>query len=198
MPLYEKIRNRILSTWWKLTIPTRLRSLGVEVSRGCRFYGMPIVSLAPNSRIILFEGVTICSDSRFTALGVNHPTVLRTLHPNAEISIGRDTGISGGSICAAKCISIGMNCLIGADTQISDTDFHAVSPLNRRHNSDRNSIPSTPITIKDNVFIGSRSIILKGAFISENSIVGAGSVVTGSIPENRIFAGVPARQIGQL
>jgi len=57
---------------------------------------------------------------------------------------------------------------------------------------------SGKITIEDNVFIGMRAIILKGVRIGENTIIGAGSVVTRDIPPNSVAAGNPARVICSL
>lgn len=54
------------------------------------------------------------------------------------------------------------------------------------------------IEIKDNVFIGSGSIILPNIVIEENCIVAAGSVVTKSVPKNSIVAGNPAKVIGEF
>lgn len=51
------------------------------------------------------------------------------------------------------------------------------------------------IEIKDNCFIGIKSIILPNVTIGPNSVVGAGSVVTKDVPANTIAAGVPARVI---
>lgn len=52
-----------------------------------------------------------------------------------------------------------------------------------------------PIEIKDNVWIGGGSIILAGVTIGENSVIGAGSVVTRSIPANSVAVGNPCRVI---
>lgn len=54
------------------------------------------------------------------------------------------------------------------------------------------------ITIGSNVFIGMNSIILPGVSIGDNCVVGAGSVVTGTLAPNSIYAGVPARRIRGL
>ena len=54
------------------------------------------------------------------------------------------------------------------------------------------------ITIGDKVFIGMRSLIMPGVTIGENSIIGAGSVVTRDIPANVVAAGNPARVIYDL
>lgn len=51
------------------------------------------------------------------------------------------------------------------------------------------------ITVGNNVFIGLGSTILPGVKIGNNVVVGAGSIVTSDIPDNSIFAGVPAKFI---
>ena len=54
------------------------------------------------------------------------------------------------------------------------------------------------IEICDNVFVGSRSIIMPNVRIGPNAIVGAGSVVTKDVPEGSVVAGVPAKVIGNF
>jgi len=193
--LIQRVIIRLKRIWWSTTLLARMRSLGVEIADEVRIYGMPIVSMEANSRVRIGARCVICSSSQFTALGVNHPTVIVTLRAGAEIEIGEDTGISGGSICAAKSIKIGSSCLIGANVTLADTDFHALSPNNRRYNKNPDEIATAPILIEDNVFIGTGAIVLKGVTIGRNSIIGAGSVVVSNIPANSIAAGNPARVI---
>lgn len=50
-----------------------------------------------------------------------------------------------------------------------------------------------PVTIEDGVWIGGGTIILPGVTIGKNSVIGAGSVVTRSIPENCVAYGNPCR-----
>lgn len=52
-----------------------------------------------------------------------------------------------------------------------------------------------PITVGDNVYIGTNTIILPGVKIGSNVIIGAGAVVSKSIPDNSVAVGVPARVI---
>lgn len=179
-------------------ITKKLKKLGVVWSSSVTFYGIPIVSMALGSEITIGENVVICSESTMTALGVNHPVVLRTLRPNAVILIGSNTGISGGTICAANRVEIGNDCLIGANVTIADTDFHAINAIGRRHNNNPLDIGVKPIIIEDNVFIGTGVIILKGVRVGENSVIGAGSVVTTDVPANSIVAGNPAKLLRQL
>jgi len=196
--LIQRLLFRLKQTWWNLTVIPSLCSSGVEISEKVRIQGKPIVSLVKGSRIQIGARCVLCSDSQFTALGINHPIVMRTLRKGAEIVIGEDTGISGGSICAANSIRIGAGCLIGANVTLADTDFHAINPVNRRYNNNLNEIAMDPIVIEDNVFIGSNVFVLKGVTIGKNSVIGAGSVVTHDVPENSVAVGNPARVVKRI
>lgn len=198
MQFLTRLWSKIIREWWQLYVPYRLKTMGVSVGAGARFYGMPIVQLAPGSTITIGDRVVLCSDSRFTALGVNHPVVLRTLRPNASITIGNDTGISGGAICAAISIQIGKECLLGANVTIVDTDFHAIKPENRRYNNNNVEIAAAAVTVEDNVFLGTGAIVLKGVTIGHNSVIGAMSVVSHSVPGNEIWAGKQAGSIKKI
>ena len=125
---------------------------------------------------------------------MNHPVVLRTLTSEAKILIGERVGISGGSFCSAKEIQVGNDCLIGADVLIADTDFHPLRP-SERHDSQKAFAEAKPVRIMENVFIGSRVIVLKGVTIGAGSVIGSGSVVTQDIPAGCIAAGNPCRVI---
>ena len=54
------------------------------------------------------------------------------------------------------------------------------------------------IDIKDNVFIGSGSLILAGVTVGPNAIIAAGAVVTSDVPEGKVVGGVPAKVIGEF
>jgi len=56
---------------------------------------------------------------------------------------------------------------------------------------------SAPIVLGHDVWIGARCVILKGVRIEDGAVVGAGSVVTKSIPAGETWAGVPARKLGR-
>ena len=174
------------------------RAAGADVAAGARFMGPPIVTRCEGSRLFIGERVVLCSWSRWTALGVAHPVVLRTLTPGALLRIGCDTGISGGSFCAAVQIDIGERCLIGADVMISDTDFHSLAPEGRSTGTDWSRVGSAPVRIGNDVFIGARAVILKGVVIGDGAVIGAGSVVTRSVPARAVAAGNPARFLRNL
>ncbi|WP_334107014.1 acyltransferase [Methylobacillus sp.] len=189
--IYEKVLSKI-SQYLSLVY---LDVIGVKREQAVKLIGRPIVKLYPRSEISIGDNVVLCLNSAFTALGVAHPVIIRTLRSSAKISIGNDTGVSGGTICAATSVKIGQRCLIGADVMIVDTDFHAIKPLNRRHNSNDQEISTKAVEIGDDVFIGMRAIILKGVTIGYGAVVAAGAVVTRDVPARSIVAGNPAKVV---
>lgn len=97
-------------------------------------------------------------------------------------------------ISEGEGIEIGSNTLIGFNVEITDSDFHDLTP-NRR----QTGIPKTAkVIIGDNVFIGNNVKILKGTIIGNNTVIANSSIVTKSIPENVIAAGCPAKVIKEL
>ena len=93
---------------------------------------------------------------------------------------------------AAESIVIGDACMIAHGVYISDADWHGIydraEPVGN----------TKPVVLEDNVWIGDRAIICKGVTIGENSIIGAGAVVTKNVPPNSVFAGNPAKLVKTL
>lgn len=116
----------------------------------------------------------------------------------AVLSIGDNVGISQAALICHKSITIGNDVKIGGGACIYDTDFHSLDPEIRRTQEDLKHRAEKSVVICDNVFIGAKSIILKGVTIGENSIIGAGSIVAKSIPANQIWAGNPAKFIRNI
>ncbi len=176
----------------------RLRRQGATLGQGARFLGSPVVDLGSGSTLVVGERARIISDSRDTALGVNHPVVLKTLTPDARIILGDDVGISGGTICAAVSVTIGHGTMLGANVTVADTDFHPVEHAARRYAPMPHPQPEDAVAIGNNVFIGTGAIILKGTTIGDNSVVGAGAIVKGTFEAGSILAGNPARVVRQV
>ena len=116
--------------------------------------------------------------------------------PSAEVKIEDGVSINNNAVIIAECckISIGKNTLIGTEFTVYDSDFHDLHPERRMSGK----AETAPVIIGDNVFIGSRVTVLKGAVIGNNTVIASGAVVTGIIPENCIAAGVPARVVGSV
>jgi acetyltransferase-like isoleucine patch superfamily enzyme len=79
--------------------------------------------------------------------------------------------------------------MIGDETIILDNDYHPVNS---------NSPKCAPVYLEDRVWLATRVIVLRGVRVGEGSVIGAGSVVTQSIPPYSFAAGVPARVIKSL
>lgn len=85
-------------------------------------------------------------------------------------------------------ITVGNHVMIGPNVSIC-TAGHPVNPDLRSKGIQFNA----PVTIEDNVWIGASCTILPGVTIGENSVIGAGSVVTKDIPANVVAVGTPCR-----
>lgn len=117
---------------------------------------------------------------------------------NGKIRIGDNVGLSNCTIISNHEIIISDNVMIGAGTIIMDTDFHAVNYEERMNDILHEKADKCSVIIEEGAFIGANCIILKGVHIGEHSIVGAGSVVTKSIPANEIWGGNPAKLIKRV
>lgn len=171
---------------------------GVQAGAGIIVAGLPIVTSVTRGAIVLGDRVELVSISRRTDLGVRGPTIMRTLTPEATITVGADTGMSGAVICAASRVEIGERCLIGADVMIFDTDFHSSEPFGRRYGRPDWSQISKSVVIGNDVFIGTRALITKGITIGDGAVVGAGAVVVRDVEPRTVVAGVPAKFIRQI
>lgn len=90
-------------------------------------------------------------------------------------------------------VHIGNNVMVAPNVTLSVTG-HPVDPEYRRGGTQF----SLPIVIGDDVWIGANSVILPGVTIGDNSVIGAGSVVTQDIPANSVAYGVPCRVIREI
>lgn len=110
------------------------------------------------------------------------------------IKIGSGTFINfGAMLIDVAPITIGDDCQLGPNVQLL-TPLHPVDPGPRRDKWEA----AKPITLEDNVWLGGGVIVLPGVTIGENTVVGAGSVVTKSLPANVVAVGSPARVIREI
>ncbi|MFZ3071584.1 MAG: acyltransferase [Anaerolineaceae bacterium] len=125
---------------------------------------------------------------------LGNPILLQPREQNAEIILGENCAIMNGcELIACKTITIGKNTLIGPSTIIYDSDFHGVSPEQRNTPG-----KSAPVVIEENVWIGARTIILKGVHIGANAVIAAGCVVSNNVPAGMIVAGNPMSVVGSV
>lgn len=158
---------------------------GVECGEGVLLNGVPYVRRKGSGRIILESGVTINASRWGNWLGTPGAMIL-SVEDGAKLVLRRGCGVSSCQIVANVGIEIGEETLIGAGCLICDSDMHEV-PLGSGR-----EVRKAPIRIGARVFVGARSILLKGITIGDGAVVGAGSVVTADVPPGVLVAGNPA------
>ena len=130
---------------------------------------------------------------------INENVVANSLHiwcedKNSGVIIGKGTTFHGQtklSCIEGTQIKIGCDCMFSSNIDIVTGDSHSILDM-----SGKRINPSKSIVIEDHVWVGQKNTILKGAHISKNSIIGAGSFVSKRFDkENAIIAGVPAKII---
>lgn len=182
--LYAKLLYAIYSPFQNL----KLKWNGVKTNGLVFTGGSLFVSRAKNSTISIGRGCRFMSKECGNLIGLNHRCMLSTVD-SAKLVIGDRCSFSGVALRCFGDITLGDNVRVGANTTIISGDAHQDDP---RAGKDK------PINIEDNVWIGSNVMILKGVTIGRNSVVGAGSIVTKSIPENVVAAGNPCKVIKSL
>lgn len=195
MYIFGKLLVKLESQLFKLFSVKLFRNPDVIIGKHVRFIGFPILSVYKNSKIDIGNNCLFISKSLYTDLGVSRRVIFRTLSHNSSITIGDGVRASGVVICSKLSVNIGKGTVIGSDVIIADTDFHSLNHQLRSTEKDKLNAKSKAVKIGNNVFIGTKSIILKGVSIGNESVVGAGSVVTKSFGPNSIIAGNPAKQI---
>lgn len=111
-----------------------------------------------------------------------------------QISIGARTFVNYNLMALDVApITIGKDCQIGPNVQLL-TPTHPIDPQTRKDKLEA----AKPIVLADNVWLGGGVIVCPGVTIGENSVIGAGSVVTRDIPANVVAAGSPARVLYEI
>ena len=112
----------------------------------------------------------------------------------ATIRIGENTTVGYHTyLFASEGISIGDNCLIAPFVYLVDSD-HSIARdqlINRQANQ------TAPISIGNDVWIGTGAKILKGVTIGEGAVIAAGALVKDDVAPYTIVGGIPAKKISE-
>ncbi|AUX47635.1 maltose O-acetyltransferase [Sorangium cellulosum] len=167
-----------------------------------------------DSEIVEMNAAALDLIAAYNATSARQPALRRRLLEQLLGSIGEGTAIrppfyvdygSGITIGARSFANFGLVALDGAPITIGDdvlmgpnvqliTATHPVEPEPRRQRWERGK----PIKIGNNVWLGTMVIVLPGVTIGDNTVVGAGAVVTRDLPANVLAVGNPARVIRSL
>jgi acetyltransferase-like isoleucine patch superfamily enzyme len=170
-----------------------VRGTRIRLERGAQ------IDLAPGARLMLGRGhyigkplaLRIATNGRLTIRGtvtISCGTKV-VVGENAHLEIGDQTFVHyDAAITCWDHIAIGADCGISWNTNIIDGNAHELI-------IDGKPRPRTrPLTIGDHVWIGTGAVVV-GASIGDGSVVGAGSVVTTTVPAKALVTGNPSRVV---
>jgi len=132
------------------------------------------------------QGFASCGrDVRFDPFGSYTPA--DRIHIGSRVFIG-----PGARISASEGMTIGDNVIIGPDLCVMGGD-HSYSVPGRVMYEVKDGGVNLPVVVESDVGLGARVTLLKGVTVREGTVVGAGSVVTHTLPPYTIAAGSPCR-----
>lgn len=171
-----------------------LKSHGVVFGKNLQIPGK-VSWLIRGARITIGDNFYLSSGNGVNPIASNLQADVY-VEPGATLTIGNNVGMSSTRLWIHESARIGNNVKIGGCVLITDTDAHPMDYMARR--SSNEGTKSAPVVIEDDVWIGAHCIILKGVTIGARSVIGAGSVVTKSIPADCVAAGNPCKVIKSL
>jgi acetyltransferase-like isoleucine patch superfamily enzyme len=190
------LKERMLIGVARIAVLFQISGNKITIGRTWTAYGIPDMITHGNGSIVIGDQFKFNSGQHFNIIGRNQKLSFQVW---GKLTIGDHVRMSGTTIICKNSISIGDNVMIGGNVVIYDSDFHSLDAAKRNAEpEDRSDVASAPVIIYNGAFIGAHTTILKGVVIGENSIIGLGSVVTGHIPANEIWAGNPARFVRKL
>ena len=192
-----RVGDAVAWCWDRLSV---IASVGPTSRRGRRFGAFG------EGSIICFPATSLMNE-RFIEIG-------------EDTMIGPHVALSAGMAPGQECLSqpvvrIGDRCLIGRGSgivghfsiDIGDDVWtgHHVYITDQNHGYDnvdipisRQSMPEKPVRIGSGSWLGHGTVVLPGADIGEHVVIGANSVVTGSIPSFSVAVGAPARVVKSM
>lgn len=171
---------------------------GVGYGKGMRSYGVPVVDITDGSQLVIGQSFVFINGMNYSnRIGRQQPCFF-IANLGGTIRIGNHVGMSATALVCHQSITIGNYVTIGGNTVIYDTDFHSLDVRQRAGYADNALAATAPVVIQDGAFIGAHVTILKGVTIGHHAVIGAGSVVSKSVPANQVWAGNPARFVKDL
>ncbi len=177
--LLQMAAPRVFAAWY---VPW-LRLYGVRIGRGC-VVRAPIRIAGDPRRVTIGDGCSIHAGVSFWTHDYDAG--------HGRIVLGSGvTCLRGVTFNSYESIEVGALTAFGDGCYVQDND-HGTEPGTPVM---RQASHGSPIVIGEDVWFGARCIVLKGVTVGDHTIVGAGSVVTRSLPPNVVAVGVPCREI---
>lgn len=133
-----------------------------------------------------------------------------SFQPAGQVSIGDSCVFASVVLMCEESITIGNHVAIGWNSYVLDADFHpmepvqrlvdvfAISPLGVAAGLERPAVPTAPVVIEDDVWIGPGCMVFKGVRVGAGSFIEPGSVLTSDVPPRSRVMGNPATIVGSF
>lgn len=155
-----------------------------------------VLTIAPTAKLNSLKIDFDCDHGRVELGGSKGPRFAAAIRVGDRSSVVIGDNVSATtpvamSAAEATTIRIGNDVMMASDVQIRADDGHPIFDVatGRRVNVSRS------ITVGHHVWLGLRSAVLGGVTIGDGSVVGMGSIVTKSLPNNVVATGVPAKVV---
>jgi acetyltransferase-like isoleucine patch superfamily enzyme len=133
-----------------------------------------------------------------------------SFQPDGQVTIGDYCVFASTVLMCEDSITIGNHVAIGWNSYVLDADFHPMEPVQRLADVfsisalgvaaglDRPTVPTAPVVIEDDVWIGPGCMVFKGVRIGAGSFIEPGSVLTTDVPPRSRLVGNPAKIVGTV
>jgi acetyltransferase-like isoleucine patch superfamily enzyme len=154
----------------------------VRVPSTCKLVNASFRLLGDNLRVELGERVKISRWGEFLLMG-----------EDAAIRLDHHTTVESARFVAhgGTAIDVGPDCMFAYDIEVRTSDEHSIVD----ETSGKRVNPDKSVRIGEHVWIGARSVVLKGVNIGDQSVIATGSIVSKDVGAGVVAAGTPARQI---
>jgi len=193
---YNRVRFRLLE---------RALRGRVEFGEGCDVWAGSFAFQGPG-RAVIGDGCVIerglfplCFETEAGALielgagvwarGKYRPNLL-TAHAGARLEVGPGSLLNGCIISARQQVEIGARAMISWGVTILDSNQHPID--------NDEELKVKPVRIGDHVLLAAGVIVLPGSSIGSHTVIGAGSLVAGEVPDHVVAAGNPLRVIRKI
>lgn len=166
-------------------LKVRCPSTNIETPNTIRFDNIGAITLGQNVSIGPYSEIVVMQNPTYSDVKGS-----LTIGDRVIIGMGANIRAAGGSIYIGTGTMLAQHVsLIGANHRLSDHAYYIDQSLDTS---------KVDVKIGKNVWIGAGVIVLPGVSIGDNSVIAAGAVVSKSIPEGEVWAGIPASCIRVL
>ena len=154
----------------------------LRIHPSCRLVNVSFRLIGDNLRLELGERVKISQWGEFLLKG-----------NDVEVRLGAKCTVESARFVAHSGTSheVGPDCMFAYDVEVRTSDEHSILDAG----SGARLNPDKSVRIGEHVWLGARSVVVKGVNIGDNSVIATGSIVSRDIGSGVVAAGVPARVI---